>query len=141
MISHTGWMIAVLFASLDSTNKPWHRQSSWLAENGTARDQEGPGGLYPGGGVRGGSQQLREPTEYQPAHTGVPQHGDKGVAKGGPRSTKTKDPTPPENHSGSCASQEGVLGAGATLCTKNFIEGCNTPWQLKNTWCTGYCLA
>ncbi|KAJ1103663.1 hypothetical protein NDU88_001084 [Pleurodeles waltl] len=95
-----------------------------VRENGTARDQEGPGGLYPGGGLRGGSQQLREPTEDQPAHTGIPQHGDKGIAKGGPHSTKTKDPTLPENHSGSCASQEGMLGAGATLCIKNFIEGC-----------------
>ncbi|KAJ1120790.1 hypothetical protein NDU88_008939 [Pleurodeles waltl] len=86
-MSHAEWMIAVWFALLDSANKPWHMQSSRLAENGAAWDHEEPGRLYPGVRVRGGSQQLRDPSEDQAAHTGVPQHGDKEGAKGGPCST------------------------------------------------------
>ncbi|KAJ1202290.1 hypothetical protein NDU88_006090 [Pleurodeles waltl] len=124
MMSHAGWRIAVWFASLESTNKPWHTQSSPLAENVAACDQEGPGGLYPGGGVRGGSQQLREPTEDQAASTEVPQHRNKEGAKGGPYSITTKASMLPENHSGRCASQNRVLGSGSARCMKNFVEGC-----------------
>ncbi|KAJ1201450.1 hypothetical protein NDU88_005259 [Pleurodeles waltl] len=36
-------------------------QSSRLAENGAAHDQEGPGGLYPGGGSRGGLSNSKIP--------------------------------------------------------------------------------
>ncbi|KAJ1159201.1 hypothetical protein NDU88_011869 [Pleurodeles waltl] len=134
MMSHARWMIAVWFASLDYANKPRHIQSSWLVEYGAAPDQEGPRGFYPRGEVRGGSQQLREPSEDQAAQTGVPQHGDKEGSKGGPHSTTQRDPTPPENHAGGCASQVRVLGDAAALCTKKFVEGCQQALEPpKNT--------
>ncbi|KAJ1206499.1 hypothetical protein NDU88_001904 [Pleurodeles waltl] len=64
------------------------------------------------------------PHKTTAACTEVPQHRDKEGANSGPSSTMTKAPTPPENHSGKCALQDRVLGAGAAKYMKNFVEGC-----------------
>ncbi|KAJ1218782.1 hypothetical protein NDU88_006356 [Pleurodeles waltl] len=133
MMSDAGWMIAVWFVALDSVSRPWHTQSLRLAENGAAWDQEGPGGLYTGGGGRGVPQQLREPSDDQAALTEVPQHRDKEDAKGGPYSTTQRDPTPPENHAGVCELQEGVLGLELHGAQRTLWKDANKLWQLQNT--------
>ncbi|KAJ1159423.1 hypothetical protein NDU88_012089 [Pleurodeles waltl] len=62
-MSHAVMKIAVWFALLGFNNKTWHTQSLRSAESEAAGDQERPGGLYPGGEVRGGPRQHRKHTD------------------------------------------------------------------------------
>ncbi|KAJ1138773.1 hypothetical protein NDU88_005154 [Pleurodeles waltl] len=87
----------------------------------------GPGGtrMSPlGRGDRGGTQQVREPSQEQAAPAEVTEQAlRRGVNRSSPEDTKGS-PTTPEDNLGSCALQVRVLGTQAWLCTKEILEEC-----------------